>query len=61
MKYIIQCRENGDLIEEVETLEKAKEILNKYEDDDKKDGIYEENFYEIEQYNEETQEKEIVY
>lgn len=61
MKYIIQCKENGDLIEEVETLREAKEILNKYEEDDKKDGIYEEDFYEIAQLNKETQEKEIVY
>lgn len=46
-KFIIRDRETGTCIEEVETLDDAKKLLKKYEEEDKQDGIYEENFYEI--------------
>lgn len=47
MKYIIQDREAGNKIEEFNSLEEAEKALAEYEEQDKKDGTYEENFYEI--------------
>ena len=47
MKYIIQDREAGNFIDEFATLEEAKKALEAYENDDKKDGTYTPNFYEI--------------
>lgn len=46
-KYIIRDREAGNIIEELKTLKDAKKLLNQYEREDKKDGIYTPNFYEI--------------
>lgn len=46
-KYVIQDREAGNKIEWFETLEEAEKCLKEYEEEDKKDGIYEEDFYEI--------------
>jgi len=46
-KYIIRDREAGNVIEEFETLDKAKNLLKKFEESDKKEGIFEDNFYEI--------------
>lgn len=46
-KIYVGCRENGDIIEEVKTIEEGKKLIGKYEKQDKKDGIYEENFYDI--------------
>lgn len=46
-KYIIQDRESGTVIEEVNTLEEAKAIVEKYETEDKAEGNFEEDFYEI--------------
>mgnify|MGYP003293635043 CR=1 FL=1 len=43
----ICCRENGDIIEEAETMAEAKEIVSRYEDEDKKNDCYEPNFYDI--------------
>ena len=53
-RYIIQDREAGNNIDEFDTLEEAKKTLEEYEKQDKKDGIYEENFYAI--YDQQTQE-----
>lgn len=48
MKYGIRDREAGNVIENnIETYKEAERILKRYEDSDKKDGIYEEDFYEI--------------
>lgn len=52
--YQIRCRENGYVITDFNNLGDAIRCLNEYEAEDKKDGIFEENFYEI--YNNETQE-----
>ncbi len=45
--FKIQDREAGNVIEKGLTEEEAKKLLAKYEEDDKKEGIFEENFYEI--------------
>ena len=47
MKIVIRDREAGNVITEFETLEEAKKELEKYEAQDKKDGVYVEDFYEI--------------
>lgn len=46
-KYVIQDREAGNFINEFNTLEEAQRELENYESQDKKDGIYKSNFYEI--------------
>ena len=46
-KYIIQDREAGNQIDEFNTYEEAKEQLGKYEAEDREDGVFEEDFYEI--------------
>lgn len=52
MKYIIRDREAGNIIESFKTLEEAEKKLKKFEEEDKKDGIYIDNFYEITQLEE---------
>lgn len=47
MKYIIRDKEAGNVIEELKSLKEALKRLEEYEKEDKKDGIYEEDFYEI--------------
>lgn len=47
MKYVIKDREAGYTISEFATYEEALEMLNQYEEQDKADGIFEEDFYEI--------------
>jgi len=47
MSYIIRDREAGNEIEEVETLEEAIKIIKEYEKEDKADGIYTTDFYEV--------------
>ena len=52
----IRINENGEVLEEVSTLEEAKEIIAKYiEEDDRNGEEYEEGFYEV--YNPETGEQ----
>jgi|JI10StandDraft_1071094.scaffolds.fasta_scaffold254518_2 hypothetical protein len=45
--FVIQDREAGNIIDEFESLELAQEALNEYEEEDKNDGNYTEDFYEI--------------
>ena len=45
--YSIRCRETGDEIDRAITLAEAKRIYAEYEADDKKNGIFEKDFYEI--------------
>lgn len=45
--FIIQDREAGNVIDECYSLESAEETLAQFEAEDKKDGNYTENFYEI--------------
>lgn len=44
-------RETGTFIDEFETLEEAKKAIEEYEAQDKKDGVYEADFYEVEDEN----------
>ena len=45
--FIIRDREAGNYIEAVETYEEALETIEEYEEEDRKDGNFTENFYEI--------------
>lgn len=45
--FIIRDREAGNRIEAVETYEEALELVEEYEEEDKRDGSYTEDFYEI--------------
>lgn len=40
-------KETGTFIDSFETLEEAEKAIAKYEEDDKLNDIYEENFYDI--------------
>lgn len=46
-KYRIEDREAGNIIDRFYTLEEAEKTLEEYEKEDKEDGSYTENFYEI--------------
>jgi hypothetical protein len=46
-KFIIQARETGTFIDEFDTIEEAKKELQRYEAEDKQEGSYSEDFYEI--------------
>lgn len=46
-KYIIRDREAGNIIEQVSTRKEAETVLKKFEEEDKQDGNYTEDFYEI--------------
>ena len=46
-KFKIQDREAGNVIEFGLTLEEAEELLTRFEEEDKQDGTYTPNFYEI--------------
>lgn len=45
--FEIRDRQGGNFIDSFDSLEDATYALNEYEEADKLDGIYEENFYEI--------------
>ena len=47
MMYVVRDREAGNVIEHFNTVEEAKKTLERYEEQDKKDGVYVEDFYEI--------------
>ena len=47
MMYTIRDREAGNKIDSFDTMEEAMETLKAYEEEDRKDGSYTENFYEI--------------
>ncbi|GEM_PF-7040083 len=46
-RYNVICRETGDIIEWGLSKSEAFMLLKEFEKLDKKDGIYEENFYKI--------------
>ena len=46
-KYYTADREAGNLIEAFNTYEEAKQAILAYEEQDKADGTYEENFYAV--------------
>lgn len=41
------CRETGDFIEKVDTIAEGQRLIEKYENDDRNDGSYVNNFYDI--------------
>lgn len=45
--FEVRDRQGGNVIDAFDSLEAATYALNEYEEADKIDGIYEENFYEI--------------
>lgn len=45
--FNIRDRQGGNVIDSFDSLEAAMYALNEYEEADKLDGIYEEDFYEI--------------
>lgn len=45
--YLIQDREAGNKIEVFKTRQAAENALKNYEEEDKKDNIFQPNFYEI--------------
>lgn len=57
MKYIIRDREAGNVITWFATREEAEEELAKYEAEDKRDGSFTEDFYEIVEEKTEMSEK----
>jgi len=46
-RYIIRDREAGNIIDSFNTINEARDVLIKYEECDKKEGIYTPDFYEI--------------
>lgn len=44
---VVRDREAGNIIEIVKSVEAGKKLIEEYEEMDKRDGIYEENFYEV--------------
>lgn len=57
MRYQIRDREAGNYIETVATIREAIKVIRQYEAEDKAEGTYTENFYEI--YDTETE--EVIY
>jgi len=53
--YVIRDREAGNIIEEFNTLQEALKELKNFELSDKKEGIFEVNFYEVAIINESSQ------
>lgn len=47
MKLFVGCRETGDLIEEVKSFDEGIRLILKYEEEDRKAGLYEEDFYDV--------------
>ena len=47
MMYVVRDREAGNVITQFETMEEAQKELGRYEEQDKKEGEYVEDFYEI--------------
>ncbi len=57
---VVRDREAGNIIEIVESVEAGKKLIEKYEEMDKRDGIFVKNFYEVaevEEYNGKTEEQ----
>ena len=47
MKIFTADRETGTFIEEFATVEEARKAIKAYEDEDKAEGIFEEDFYDV--------------
>lgn len=47
-KYYTACRETGDLIDCFSSYKEAQKAIEQYEEEDKRNGDYTEDFYDIE-------------
>ena len=47
MRYLTRDREAGNVIDEFATLDEARKAIEAYEEQDKQDGTYTKDFYEI--------------
>lgn len=47
MKIYTSDRETGTFIDECKSIEEAKKLIEQYEEQDKVDNVFEENFYAI--------------
>lgn len=47
MKMYVADKETGTFIEEVKSVEEGKKVVAEYEENDRKEGTYTENFYDI--------------
>lgn len=54
MKIYTANRKTGDLIEEAETIDMAKAMIRFYEDEDKRNDVFEPNFYDVVNENHES-------
>lgn len=54
MKIYTANRETGDIIEEAETIDMAKAMIQFYEDEDKRNDVFESNFYDVVNENHES-------
>lgn len=54
MKIYTANRETGDFIEEAETIDMAKAMIRFYEDEDKRNDVFEPNFYDVVNENHES-------
>ena len=54
MRYVIKCRDSGDIIENNLTLSEALEIVRDFEAEDFTNGTYTPDFYEITEKEEEA-------
>jgi len=57
MRLYTACRETGDFIEEVKSIQEGKELIKGYEEIDKSEGDYNDNFYSIVNENHEEMEE----
>lgn len=46
-KIFVACRDTGEFIREVSSIEEAQKCIEEYEANDKRDGIYEPNYYDV--------------
>lgn len=46
-RYIVRIAQSGDELEEYGTLEEAIECIKRFEDEDRDEGNYERDFYEV--------------
>ncbi len=47
MKIVVRCRQTGYIIEYVSSTEEGLNLIREFEEKDKEEGIYEEDFYEV--------------
>lgn len=47
MKYYVACKETGDFICEVANVNEGLKLIKKYEAEDRKNGDYSEDFYDV--------------